>query len=77
MISQESTSIRKEYYFDIFAILNIFVSMLALNIPIAEVILRHNDRKTIKFLARNMFLLFSLKIINREITFEGTNVWFA
>jgi hypothetical protein len=49
--------------------------MLALNIPIAEVILRHNDRKTIKFLLRNMFLLFSLKIVSREITFEGTNMF--
>ena len=76
-VDQKSTSVRKEYYFDIFAIMNIFVSMLALNIPIAEVILRHNDRKTIKFLARNMFLLFSLKIANREITFEASNMWFA
>lgn len=71
MIDQESTSVRKEYFFDIFAILNVFVSMLSLNLPIAEVILRHNDRKTIKFLFRNMFFLFSLTLnANRDVVLE-------
>jgi len=70
-VSQESTSVRKDYFFDVFSIMNVFVSMLALNLPVAEIILRHNDRKTIKFIFRNMFLLFSLGLQNnREIVLE-------
>ena len=59
------------YLFDMFSILNIFAGMFALNIPIAEIILRHNDRKTIKFLFRNIYLLFTMYISkDREIIFK-------
>lgn len=72
-ISQDSKCPKKMYLFDMFSIFNVFANIQSLNLPIAELILKHNDRKTIKFLFRNIYFLFSMNIeTSREIVFKPT-----
>ena len=59
---EKSSSVSKHYYLDYACILNGLVDVLEKSSATAEIIAKHNDGKTLKFLLRNIFFLMSFYI---------------
>ena len=53
---------QRTYFIDICGILNSIVYIMKCIEPLIDIILRHNNGKTFKFLVRNTFFLNALKI---------------
>lgn len=60
--SELNTSTPKHYYLDFASILNGLLEIIEKQASIVEVILKHNDGKTLKFLLRNIFFIMSIHI---------------
>ena len=62
VIDPSSSSAQKFYLLDVTSILSLLSELLLTNTPIQDIVLKHNDSKTIKFLLRNIFFLVSASI---------------